>query len=203
MIKYMNTHSHNYLSEALYQGLGNGSDLENFLHSELGISVADISFLNGSGNNDGENRYTRANCKSIIKTIYALRKLMIESGKKSYHAMGVVDVDLETGKGYRSEYTSDSVVAKTGTVAKAVTLAGIASTQQGNVYFAFIYKTPSIAYAGQARRAIKEDLIELIDQHGGPEKMDSNSPEGYDPFDRKNVVIITQENLDSVPLRQN
>jgi hypothetical protein len=95
------------------------------------------------------------------------------------------------------------VVAKTGTIAKAVTLAGIASTQKGNVYFAFVYKTPSIAYANQARRAIKEDLIELIDENGGPQKMDSSSPEGYDPFDRKNVVIITQENFDSLPLRQN
>ncbi len=200
MVKYMNSHSHNYISEALFDGLGGASKLTEFLVQNADIKRTDFSILNGSGNNDGNNKYTQANCKAVLKTLYNMVKFLNQNQQKSTSALGVVSVDLDTGSFYKSEMTDDAVVAKTGTVRKAVGLAGIASTQKGKIYFSFTYQMPNMSYFNRGRLAIKQRLIDLIDKNGGPKELGAQKSDEYDPFDDKNVLILSSTNMKSVPL---
>jgi hypothetical protein len=81
------------------------------------------------------------------------------------------DEASSTTKYYNNDLTQDAVAAKTGTVTPAVTLAGVAHTQQGDVYFYF-----NKGRSG-TRALIQTALVKMIQLFGGPKKIAYDAPE--------------------------
>jgi hypothetical protein len=77
---------------------------------------------------------------------------------------------------YGNEATADALIAKTGTVNPSVTLAGMASTEEGDVYFGIIYGTNGRkADWTAARTKIRGDVMKLFKKFHNKKEID------YDP----------------------
>lgn len=168
-IKFMNLHSNNYMADMLFRKLGGADDFRRFMKTRLDLDESDIHFVNGSGDSvysDNGKLYNKASCSTMIKVLLAMKD---ELGKQSLsldHVMSVAGVDDST-LGGRYAGLKDSLIAKTGSVDPAITLAGMLSTEKGDLMFAVLMKTGGPADWTGARNQIRSRVGDLMKKFGG------------------------------------
>jgi D-alanyl-D-alanine carboxypeptidase/D-alanyl-D-alanine-endopeptidase (penicillin-binding protein 4) len=171
-LKEMNTVSNNHVADKLFEILGGVPNFRSFVQNNLNLNDRDLVFVNGSGNsiagaNGGVKDYNRATCEAIIRVQYQMQsELHSKQGMSLKDVMAVSGADGGT-LSPRFDSIRNSMVAKTGTVDPAVTLAGVLSTNQGEVYFGVFMDTDSPADWNNARDQVRNKVMDLIQQYGG------------------------------------
>lgn len=172
ILKEMNRSSNNYAANVIFESLGGAAMFQLFAKEKMNLEEAQIRFLNGSGDRhdyeDGTFAYNEASCAAIIATVGTLKAELENQKHHLEDVMAVAGIDAEGEKStvtgiYANEFTSGALIAKTGTVSPAITLAGLASTEQGDVYFGSVYGTDgSVADWRDARNNIRKDMVALF-----------------------------------------
>lgn len=182
ILKEMNRMSNNWAANTIFEFLGGASGFKDFMQKDLGFDDKKVSFINGSGDSwrkaaDKPKLYNKATCSAVLAVTVALDDIMTNKYKMGlYDVMAVAGEERGLGYdggergtvagGYSRPETTSSMIAKTGTVDPSVALAGTVETQDGRVYFGYIY-LPS------ARSQLRLDLIRLIKAHNGKEVIDN------------------------------
>lgn len=177
LLKNMNNRSNNYLADHIYWQLGGNKAFKKYSTDTLKFDDSDIYFNLGSGNNgsylrdDGKNDYNMATCEAMVKILYRADKLLKASKLDLTDIMAVATIDdNSTVRGYGGTLEG-AVIAKTGTVNTAKTLAGAVSTQDGYFYFAILMNMKTMKESGSASSRIKHLLLNFIADHGGRAKI--------------------------------
>ena len=144
IIKYMNWNSNNHVANSLMMIAGGVEKTEKLFYEKFKLSPADVTFENGSGQNadlKGEGRkYTEASCETTVRSVKALKKNLEAQNMKLEDALAVTGGDIGStidAAVYKKYLKAKTVVAKTGTVGVAVTLAGMASSKNGKFFFMY------------------------------------------------------------------
>lgn len=168
LLKQMNKTSNNHAANQIFESLGGAVAFNKFIQKDLStqdspITEQNIRFLNGSGDNfrivSGQDEYNEASCGAIINMLKHLKArverknlttlqdiIAVVGGDTSYK-------DSTNTLGYlENKDTKNAVLAKTGTVNSAITLGGMLSTKDGNVFFYF-----SESIQGRDARRISND----------------------------------------------
>lgn len=196
-LKFMNRVSNNFIADHLFFGLGGAEKFQQFLKEKLDLKADDIKFVNGSGDSvirqDYKNKtykvYNESSCESLIKVIVGLRRALSRYNQDLEDVMAVSGKDQSTlGGRYSGEISSDALIAKTGSVNPAITLAGMISTEKGDVYFGIMYHTDGPSQWSYARNQIRNKILQLINKYGGKDEL-NYTPTKFLPFDKKSVEI--------------
>jgi D-alanyl-D-alanine carboxypeptidase len=175
-LKEMNMVSNNHVADKIYDYLGGTTTFKNFFFKDMGFDGSDLQFINGSGNSvvirdDGNGHqvkeYNKASCDTLVKILIRFRQVLTKSYNLDLKdVMAVAKTDDST---LMPRYASipNSMIAKTGTVDPAVTLAGVISTEHGDVYFGVLYGTDGSADWNTARDRIRDRVFNLIKENGG------------------------------------
>lgn len=190
LLKEMNRNSNNYAANNIFESLGGPEKFRVFIKDRLGLDSSSIRFVNGSGDSkataDGK-VYNEATCRAIITVLQALRTELKKSGLGLHQVLAVAGRSANGTRStvdmYKNDETEGALIAKTGTVNPAITLAGMMTTEEGNIYFGYIYKTNgSGADWRTARQKIKVAITALFREHGGGQAL-SSRPEAFLAFD--------------------
>lgn len=207
LLKEMNRNSNNYVANILFQRLGGAAEFQNFIFQTLGLDESQIMFYNGSGDSlhlPTGKIYNQATCESMLTVIQALSNLAKSEGLALTDFLAVAgrgaENELSTlDKPYNNDITSDALVAKTGTIDPTVALAGMAATQKGNIFFAYLYTSNGTAQEStKARQLILQDVQQLFLQYGNKMALGYNL-EKFLPFDRDSWVTV-QTQSQTLPL---
>ncbi|GIL16585.1 MAG: hypothetical protein BroJett040_03360 [Oligoflexia bacterium] len=199
LLKEMNRNSNNHAANQIFEALGGHSEFQTFIKEKLNLTEKQLSMVNGSGDRydlpKGGKVYNSATCQSVVKVIKALQEELSQKAK-----LGLKDIMAVAGRDVEDENSTVSniygatpeiegaMIAKTGTVNPAVTLAGVVSTQEGMIYFGFIYGTNGSDADWKAGRAkIRTDVAKLIHNHGGKKEIEY-SGEAFLPFDQLSTL---------------
>lgn len=193
ILKRMNNQSNNYIADNLYWNLGGTEAFNAYIAGKLQADETDITFHNGSGNNEGSVAkpiYNEATCEMMIKVLYSLDKSLSAKGYELSDVMAVAAKDRASTVGGYGGVMAGSTTAKTGSVNKAKTLMGSVSTKNGEIYFAVLMHTDydkSRSDWGVASQQIKNKVAQLINKNGGakPIKYTEQLPL---PFDRHSYL---------------
>ena len=172
MLKEMNRNSNNHAANQIFEHLEAEGKFSQFLAKSLNLDMKSVVMLNGSGDrvdmNDGPH-YNEATCASMLKILMDFHNTLIAQKSSLAKVAIVIGTNQGTATGlYNNDKTFDTVIAKTGTINPAVTLAGMASTEKGPVFFMFNMKSNGTGKSWAAgRAAIKKKLNELIDHFDG------------------------------------
>jgi|GEM_PF-812422 len=186
ILKEMNRNSNNYVANLLFQSLGGAEPFQKFITTALKTEVSEIQFVNGSGDRldlmGGKSAYNKASCDAIVKTIAEFRASLQQQDMELESVMALAGEDPSAHERstvsniYGNEATADALIAKTGTVNPSVTLAGMASTEEGDVYFGIIYGTNGRkADWTSARTQIRRNVMSLFKKFNNKKEID------YDP----------------------
>lgn len=175
ILKEMNRNSNNYAANNIFESLGGPEKFRTFIKDRLNLGSDVIRFVNGSGDSKITSQgkiYNEATCRAVIKVIQALRSVMRNNGMGLHSVMAVTGRSAPGEKSttdmYKNDQTDGALIAKTGTVNPAITLAGMMSTEEGNIYFGYIYKTDGSGGDWRAaRQKIKVAVTAMIKEHGG------------------------------------
>jgi len=125
----------------------------------------------------------------VIQVLVDLKNVMSFQGKRVEDILAVAGADSdEDGRStvtalYDNDFTDEALVAKTGTVNPAVTLAGYASTQEGLVYFGIIMGTDgSSADWRDGRGLIRQKVNEMFKRYNGRKDL-NYEPMAFFPID--------------------
>lgn len=197
-LKEMNRNSNNHVADHIFRYLGGANEFQTYIKTRLDLDIENIRFLNGSGDkylisdDSGKQQkiYNEASCEAIIQVLSATREVLQKYHYDLQHVMAVSGIDESSTLGgrYSGEQTSGAVVAKTGSVDPAITLAGIINTEQGPVYFGILYKTKGPGDWATARNKIRTDVTELFGRFGGKEAITDYSGSNFLPFDRESAL---------------
>ena len=172
MLKEMNRNSNNHAANQIFEHLEAEGKFSTFLAKTLNLDTKSVLMLNGSGDRvdtrEGA-RYNEVTCSAMLKILMDFHNTLVAQ-KSSLSKVAIV-IGSNSGTAtslYNNDKTFDTVVAKTGTINPAVTLAGMASTEKGLVFFMFNMKTNGTGKSWHAgRAAIKKKLNELLDSFDG------------------------------------
>lgn len=144
IIKYMNWNSNNHVANSLFLIAGGQAKVENLFYQTMKISPTELTFVNGSGQNadlTGNGRsYTEASCAVMVKAVKALKANLESQNMKLQDAIAVGGGDIGStidAVVYKKYFPAKTVIAKTGTVGAAISLAGLSSTKKGNFFFMY------------------------------------------------------------------
>lgn len=199
IMKEMNRNSNNYIANILFQYLGGAEDFQKFAVKNLKTEPSEVQFVNGSGDRldlpNGKAAYNKASCDAIVKTIAQFRETLQSQSAQLEQIMALAGEDPSAreestvSKMYGNEATTDALIAKTGTVDPAVTLAGMASTEDGDVYFGIMYGTKGTkADWADGRNKIRKDVIELFKKFGNKKEIDYD-PSQFLAFDHNSHLL--------------
>lgn len=153
-LKQMNQYSNNFMAQAYFDYLGKSSAMERFLKEQAGIDKSAAYFYNGSGL---DNNYTT--CRA---TLTVLKKLYQEIELQNFapqDVLAVPSVDLGTLNHRFSEAQyKNAILAKTGTLSVASTLAGSLYKGQVHKFFA-IFNSKTTPQKG---RVFQDEFIKKI-----------------------------------------
>lgn len=178
LIKEMNRNSNNHAATQIFEALGGAGEFKKFASEKLGLGPKQLVFYNGSGNRldlvgpspkdpaqtTKKSVYNQATCRAVMKVTQALQE---ESDKQGFGIEQFLSVAGRATPGqepgnisrYLTPETEGRLVAKTGTVAAAISIAGLVKTSKQPLYFAHVYKT---AYSNEdwedAREKLKGDI---------------------------------------------
>ncbi len=193
IVKYMNWNSNNHVANSLFMIAGGKAKTDALFYDNFKFDPTQISFVNGSGQNaDGTGRnYTEASCAAVVRAVKGLKIVLEKQNLKLHDAVAVGGGDIGStidASVYRKYLAPKTVIAKTGTVGVAITLAGMASSKKGNFFFMFSVEPrqtpgrlkPAAASrwreneAARCRAIIGQKLAERIDL------MDAGHPLDYE-----------------------
>ncbi|MFV8256202.1 D-alanyl-D-alanine carboxypeptidase [Bdellovibrio bacteriovorus] len=203
ILKRMNNQSNNYIADNLYWNLGGTAAFNAFAAATLKADQNQIVFHNGSGNNEGTTAkpiYNEATCETMIKTLYTLNKSLEAKGYKLSDVLSVANKDNDSTVDNFGGNAAGAMIAKTGTVNKAKTLAGSISTKEGEFYFAILLHTDmdhSSSDRGVAAQMIKNKISQLINKRSGPKEIQYTEILAL-PFDQNSY--LTEANAPVVTL---
>jgi serine-type D-Ala-D-Ala carboxypeptidase/endopeptidase (penicillin-binding protein 4) len=182
LLKEMNRNSNNYAANLMFEDLGGAAKFNAFITKQLGVTSSQVEFFNGSGDSHdfdgGEKLYNQATCEVVLAAISSLKKTLEMQELRLTNVVAVAGADSPDESStvsdiYENDVTSKALMAKTGTVDPAVTLAGVASTEQGNVYFGYIYSTNGTRSDWRSgRNKMKTVLLQMFETYGGAKPMD-------------------------------
>ncbi|MBC7370009.1 MAG: D-alanyl-D-alanine carboxypeptidase, partial [Bdellovibrionaceae bacterium] len=192
-LKEMNRNSNNHVADHLFEIMGGPMEFQQFMKKRLNLDPTDIRLVNGSGDrffvkdekDHSQKAYNEASCEALVQVVSGIRTDLRKSNYDIQHIMAVSGVDPGTTLGgrYSSKQMSGAVVAKTGSVDPAITLAGMITTEQGNVYFGILYKTKSPSDWNGARNQIRNDVAGLMNKFGGKNAIEDYNSVTFLPFD--------------------
>lgn len=212
IVKEMNRTSNNYIANLLFEGLGGVGEFTKFAQDKLGLDEKEFRFESGSGlpvMSPGR-KDNWATCDAVLVTLKDLTETLEQDrtlgpGRRLslQDALAVSGVAASnqpnTVRAYATAANYDALVAKTGTINPAIGLAGMLSTKQGRVYFAY-----SVAMSSQvlqrnnraeisqeqqeARGMIRQELAQLLRDFGGAEPMGYNV-RAFSTFDRQSGLF--------------
>lgn len=168
LLKEMNRNSNNYAANVIFESIGGAKGFKYFIERRLKFSTDDIELFNGSGNRltiDGNGNYNSAKCSVVLKILIDFDNILNAQKLKFEDVVSVVGADntSSTSRLYKNKVTENSVIAKTGTVSPAISLAGTISTKKGDVYFMYNMKTNGTRKDWRvAQRKIKQKMTLLI-----------------------------------------
>ncbi len=203
-VKSLNTHSNNYVADQLIAASGGIENLIKFLNSDLGFDATDYEFYTGSGlwknvprvagSDRARTQYAKdnlASCEAVMNVLFGLERLMKKYNMSMADAVMVASEDrgsLTLYKVYRSEELSDSVIAKTGTLNSAATLAGEISTHSGDYFFGIFFQTVNRTATSKAtvyRDALVRQLMQDVGKGKDPIEY---TPLKFSPFDKNSEL---------------
>ncbi|XGC80477.1 D-alanyl-D-alanine carboxypeptidase [Bdellovibrio bacteriovorus] len=193
IIKNMNNWSNNYIADHLFWNLGGAPAFKTYIKNTMGFDESMINFYIGSGNNAGyiidrtKNYYNEGTCETVVKTVARLHSITNASGLRLTDVMAVAKEDSDSTLKNFVGIMEKAVIAKTGTVNVAKTLAGAASTNNGIIYFSILYKSRDIADAHASLPSIKKEVIDLINKNGGAEQLNYTKILPL-PFDKNSAL---------------
>ena len=193
-IKEMNRNSNNHVADRLFNFLGGSAKFTSYIKQRLNLSPDEIRLVNGSGDKvlvDNEKIYNEGSCEAIIHIISETRTLLqkFNYDLKDIMAVAGSDQDSTLGERYSGSATAGSVIAKTGTIDPAITLAGLINTEQGPVYFGISYKTKGPKDWANAREKIRKDVVQLMGKFGGKSQIEDYTSSSFLPFDEMSAFI--------------
>lgn len=175
ILKEMNRNSNNYSANIIFESLGGGQEFNKFILNDLGLSDSEIKFFNGSGDRLDIAKdvavYNQASCSAILAVFKAFQDLLRKEDMALQDVMALAgsepdDEPSTTSSIYGGSQTSGALIGKTGTVCDAVSLAGMASTNQGDIFYAFIYGTQCTTSDWRnARLKIRNGVIDLFSKN--------------------------------------
>lgn len=178
ILKNMNNKSNNYIADHLFWNLGGTTEFNKFIKASLGVSPTELEFHLGSGNNANyitgaaKDLYNTGTCPAVIKTLVKLEKDLKKDSLRLSDVMAVARTDNQSTLEDYTGLFEQAVIAKTGTVKIARTLAGVASTNKGRFYFTVLYQAETKEDADLAIGPIKDKVLDLIRSNGGAQKID-------------------------------
>lgn len=193
MLKMMNWNSNNYTANRFYLAAGADASFRDVFYKNYQVPESQLTFINGSGQNhdlkgDGPRLYNESTCSIVLRTLRNLNKRVMSQGKKLTDIMPVIGIDIGSTVGgltYSNDFTKGKIVAKTGTVATNVSLAGAINTKSGYRYFMFNVgdKKAGVTIPEHvSRKLISDQLTALV----------KNTPDVV-PFDYKpNLALMDQ-----------
>lgn len=187
LIKEMNRNSNNNAANQIFQSLGGPNAYRDFVQKRFGYGPMQILMVNGSGApfvdngqttpryTDGKKTYNRATCTTVLSIMMHMYRVA------KYHKVSFDELLAVPGEHnsntldgvYGTESLDGVLMAKTGTIDPTISLAGMASTQKGNVLFYYNMDinegTPrQIARDQSAARAmIRDKVTKLIQSRFG------------------------------------
>lgn len=192
ILKEMNRNSNNHAANQIFESLGGADAFETFIKADLGLEEKDIRFVNGSGDRldleDGTSVYNEATCRTIVKVVVAFRNELRKYDAFLQDVMAVAGHDPEGERStvtalYNSDETGDALIAKTGTVNPSITLGGMINTEEGRIYFGYIYSAQGTAASWRdARGKIRTQVVKLFQKFGGRSTIDYKATP-FVPFD--------------------
>lgn len=168
LLKEMNRNSNNYAANLIFEFVGGSKEFKKFIEDRLKLTAEDIEFFNGSGDKlvtDGVGNYNSARCSVVLKILVDFENVLKSQDLKFEDVVSVVGADSTSSSSalYKNEVTDNAVIAKTGSVAPAILLAGSMSTKKGNIYFMYNMKTNGTRRDWRdAQRKIKFQMTTLI-----------------------------------------
>lgn len=174
LLKRMNNQSNNYVADHLFWNLGGASAFAAHASSFWDLDQTQLRFVNGSGNNEGSTEhplYNEGTCEAVIKILRLSERHLASRGLSMTSLLPVADRDQDSTLASFGGMAAGSMTAKTGTVNKAKTLAGLISSQNGPLLFAILLhmdqdKDPSDS--GVANQVIKNKVGLLFNSNSGP-----------------------------------
>ncbi len=173
IIKLMNLKSNNYIANILFDAMGGEVAYREFLKKDKGYTSAQVNFANGSGNPiqnyKGNGRFdNKATCRSIVTLIKDLRDKMSSAGMSFSSVVAVAGESHPNTLGvYATDLMAGALIAKTGTANPVVSLAGIASTPKGNIYFAVAVADGRPGRGSSGRQIIRQEVESIFRAYGG------------------------------------
>lgn len=173
LLKEMNRNSNNHAANQIFEHFGGASRFKTFAAETMGLSSQQLNMLNGSGDRvdlDSGAAYNEASCGTILKVLRRLRTNLKRAGKDLQNVLAVSggDNSSSVSKLYANDVTQKALIAKTGTVDPAITLAGLIKTLDGDIYFMYNIGTQGTSGDWRnARALIRKKITELIREHNG------------------------------------
>lgn len=207
ILKELNRNSHNYAANKIFEKLSTIDNFQNFMKQSLNIGPEEIKFYNGSGYPEESNStklYNQASCSAVVEMMNAFRKVLVKNDLTLKDVMPVAGMDAsEDGAStvtqiYGGTLGRGALLAKTGTVADTIALAGMMSTAEGNIYFHTSYNY-SGNYSGQqqAYSGIRSILNNEFKENG-KDKIDNYNPKAFLSFDSQSKLVALKNINDNV-----
>lgn len=197
-LKEMNRNSHNFAAQMFFTKLSQSFSYDQFFRIKFPeIPVEEIKIYNGSGYPvfiGNQKVYNKASCRSVVEIMSDLRQTLIQQGLEFKHIMAVAgkdsaaDGDSTVTQIYGTDDTNGALIAKTGSVADTIALAGMISTENENTFFHTSFdveQTPA-----DRRDAYGKIRDWIINRVKGKKKsnLDQYVPKSFLPFDKESPL---------------
>ncbi len=171
-LKVMNMYSMNYPADEFFTLFGGRHSFAKFLMEKMKVSELEARIFTGSGlpyRASGDRADTYTSCEVMLGVLEEIKKILNTHKLDLSDIMMVAGVDRGTLSGpFREAPLRGTVVAKTGTIATALTLAGYIYTKQGRVDFGIFFQTKNLAKAKTARNQL---VLKIAGKHGGTQPL--------------------------------
>jgi hypothetical protein len=201
-LKEMNRNSHNFAAQMFFAKLAQSFSYEQFFKIKFPeIPLEEIKIYNGSGYpifQGNVKLYNKASCRSVVEMMADLRQALSQQGLEFKHIMAVAGKDAAADGNstvtqiYGTDDTNGALIAKTGSVADTIALAGMISTENENTFFHTSFdveQTP--ADRKMAYGKIRDWIISRV-QGKKKSNLDQYVPKSFLPFDKESPLDLVQ-----------
>ncbi len=155
--KYINMYSNNFYVDTVFESLGGAENFSTFINEEFDVDKKTIYFQTGSGL-----PYNYTTCNLTLRLLRKLDVFLQSQYHKLSDIMSVAGVDQGTLiNRFTSSISSNSVIAKTGTLSDTSSLAGKIHTQSGDYYFGIFNNTLDRVSARLMQNTFIENVIQI------------------------------------------
>lgn len=195
-LKEMNRNSNNYVADLIFKKLGDQGAYRNFIKHRLKYDESQVRFVNGSGYpvlRNEEKIYNEASCGATVQVLIDLKQILIKEQLDLEDVLPVAGVNAQgevstVSRIYNTGNTRGALIAKTGTINDTISLAGMISAEEGDIFFGIFYKingTKREVY--QAYEGIRNLIEKWTKEFGGKDSIDYKAV-AFLPFDKDSVL---------------